>query len=121
MKKWLGVLTIAIFGLSANVFADDQGAVSAAKMASESQPVPVPQGDSSQAAAVAAPAPAMGVKEPINFGDYRSSTLTTKAWGALAQSDIESVLAYTNKCISLYGAQASKMQADLKDYATGSN
>ena len=66
-------------------------------------------------------APAAGVKAPINFGDYRSSTLTTKAWAALAQNDIESVLAYTNKCISLYAAQASKMQAGLKDYASGSN
>ena len=121
MKKWLGLLIIATFGFCAmNVFADDQGAVSAAKMASESQPVPVPQGDAAQAPA-AAVAPAVGVKAPINFGDYRSSTLTTKAWAALAQNDIESVLAYTNKCISLYAAQASKMQAGLKDYATGSN
>ena len=119
MKKWLGLLIIATFGLCAmDVFADDQGAVSAAKMASESQPVPVPQGDADQASAAA---PAAGVKAPINFGDYRSSTLATKAWKALAQNDIESVLAYTNKCISLYGAEASKMQAGLKDYASGSN
>jgi tetratricopeptide (TPR) repeat protein len=61
------------------------------------------------------------VKAPINFGDYRSSTLVTKAWQALSQNDIESVLAYTNKCISLYAAAAKKMQAGLKDYATGSN
>jgi len=121
MKKWLGLLVIAIFGFCAmDSFADDQSAVSAAKMASESQPVPVPQGDSAPAS-VAAAAPSVGVKAPINFGDYRSSTLTTKAWTALAQNDIESVLAYTNKCISLYGAQAAKMQAGLKDYATGSN
>ena len=111
---------MAVFGFSAmNAFADDQAAVSAAKMAEEAQPVPVPQGDSSQAPAVAA-APA-GVKAPINFGDFRSSTLATKAWTALAQNDIESVLAYTNKCISLYAAQAAKMQANLKDYVTGSN
>ena len=46
MKKWLGLLVIAIFGFCAmNAFADDQAAVSAAKMAAESQPVPVPQGD----------------------------------------------------------------------------
>jgi len=120
MKKWLGVLFIATFGLCANnVSADDQAAVSVTKMA-EAQPVPVPQGDAAQASATV-DAPSMAVKEPINFGDYRSSTLTTKAWGALAQNDIESVLAYTNKCISLYAAQASKMQTGLKDYATGSN
>jgi len=121
MKKWLGVLIIAIFGCSAvSAFADDQAAVSAAKMASEAQPVPVPQGDAVQGPAADA-APAAGVKAPINFGDYRSSTLVGKAWAALAQNDIESVLAYTNKCISLYAAQAVKMQAGLKDYATGSN
>jgi len=121
MKKWLGLLIIATFGLCAmDVFAEDQGAVSAAKMASESQPVPVPQQDAAQAPAAMA-APAAGVKLPINFGDYRSSTLTTKAWAALAQNDIESVLAYTNKCISLYAVQASKMQASLKDYASGTN
>ncbi len=119
MRKWLGFLIITTFGFCAmNAFAEDQAAVSAAKMAAEAQPVPVPQGDSAQ---VAAAAPAMGVKAPINFGDYRSTTLATKAWQALAQNDIESVLAYTNKCISLYGAQASKMQAGLKDYAAGSN
>ena len=121
MKKWLGFLIIATFGICAmDVFADDQGAVSAAKMASETQPVPVPQADADQAP-VAAVTPQAGVKAPISFGDYRSSTLVTKAWTALAQNDIESVLAYTNKCISLYAAQASKMQAGLKDYATGSN
>ena len=36
-----------------------------------------------------------------NFGDYRSSTLVTKGWEALAANDIEAVLAYTNKCIEL--------------------
>ncbi len=60
-------------------------------------------------------------KAAVNFGDYKSSTLATKAWGALAAGDVESVLAYTNKCIELYGEQARKMQADLKDYVTGSN
>jgi len=127
MKKWLGLLFIATFGFCAmDVFADDQGAVSAAKMASESQPMPVaPQGEAAGVPAPGAPsaaAPAApAVKAPINFGDYRSSTLTTKAWTALAQNDIESVLAYTNKCIELYAAQAAKMQASLKDYASGSN
>ena len=56
-----------------------------------------------------------------NFGDFRSETLATKAWGALAQNDIEAVLAYTNKCIELYAEQAKKMQDSLKDYAKGSN
>lgn len=121
MKKWLGLLVIATFGFCAmNVFADDQGAASAAKAAAAAQPIPVPQGDANTAPA-AVVAPTGGAKAPINFGDFRSSTLTTKAWNALAQNDIESVLAYTNKCISLYAAQAAKMQAALKDYTTGTN
>ncbi len=60
-------------------------------------------------------------KVAVNFGDYKSSTLTTKAWGALAKGDVESVLAYTNKAVELYGEQARKMEAELKDYVTGSN
>lgn len=57
----------------------------------------------------------------FNFGDYRSVTLTTKAWEALNQNDIEGVLAYTNKCLELYAGQAQKMQASLTDYASGTN
>ncbi len=56
-----------------------------------------------------------------NYGDYRSVTLATKAWDALSKGDIEAVLAYTNKCIELYGAQAKKMQASLTDYVQGPN
>lgn len=56
-----------------------------------------------------------------NFGDHRSTTLVSKAWEALAQNDIEAVLAYTNKCIELYAPQAQKMQGSLADYPTGSN
>lgn len=59
--------------------------------------------------------------QPVNFGDYTSSTLATKAWDALAANDIESVLAYTNKCIQMYAAEAKKMQGSLKDYPTGNN
>jgi len=56
-----------------------------------------------------------------NFGDFRSETLTTKAWGELEKGDIEAVLAYTNKTIELYSEQAKKMQASLKDYVKGAN
>lgn len=61
------------------------------------------------------------VVKAVNFGDFKSSTLATKAWQALDKNDIESVLAYTNKCIEMYGETARKMQADLKDYPTGKN
>ncbi len=56
-----------------------------------------------------------------NFGDHRSSTLVGKAWEALAQGDIEAVLAYTNKCIEMYSTQAKKMQESLSDYPAGAN
>jgi len=56
-----------------------------------------------------------------NFGDFRSETLTTKAWGAFGEGDIEAVLAYTNKCLELYGDQARKMQGTLNDYPEGAN
>jgi tetratricopeptide (TPR) repeat protein len=59
--------------------------------------------------------------EAYNFGDFRSETLTTKAWQALEKKDTEGVLAYTNKCLELYAEQAKKMQASLSDYPKGDN
>ena len=76
--------------------------------------LPVFAADQDQPAVEAGP-------KAVSFGDFRSTTLVTKAWGALEQNDIESVLAYTNKCVEMYGEQARKMQADLKDYPTGKN
>ncbi|MBN1869672.1 MAG: tetratricopeptide repeat protein [Candidatus Omnitrophica bacterium] len=54
-----------------------------------------------------------------NYGDFRSETLVSKAWGALAEGDLEAVLAYTNKCVELYAEQAQKMQSSLSDYPEG--
>ncbi len=64
-----------------------------------------------------------GVKESVayNFGDFRSETLVGKAWEALAQDDIEAVLAYTNKCLELYAEQAQNMQKSLTGYVEGTN
>ena len=56
-----------------------------------------------------------------NFGDYRSETLTTKAWESLKEGNLDAVLAYTNKCIDLYAGQAKKMQDSLQAYPQGSN
>ncbi len=56
-----------------------------------------------------------------NYGDYRSVTLATKAWEALAKKDLEAVLAFSNKCIELYADQAKKMQESLSEYPSGSN
>lgn len=54
-----------------------------------------------------------------NFGDHKSSTLATKAWGALAEKNLDAVLAYTNKCIEMYAPQAKKMQAELTEVPAG--
>jgi hypothetical protein len=52
-----------------------------------------------------------------DFGDYTSSTLTSKAWEALNSADYKGVELYTNKCISLFEKEASKQQAGLTDFA----
>jgi hypothetical protein len=51
-----------------------------------------------------------------DFGDYRSETLTGKAWQAYNQNDLDAVLAYTNKCIDLFQDKAKEMQASLTAY-----
>ena len=67
-----------------------------------------------------APAAAPSAAAPsYNFGDYKSSTLATKAWKALEEKNVEAVVVYTNKCLELYGAKAAEMQASLKEPASG--
>lgn len=51
-----------------------------------------------------------------DFGDYKSETLTTRAWKALESQSLDDGLAYVGKCAELYEAEAKKMQASLKDY-----
>jgi tetratricopeptide (TPR) repeat protein len=63
----------------------------------------------------------MGPAMAYDFGDHRSVTLATKAWKALADKDVDAVVAYTNKCVELYGEKAKEMQKSLKDYVAGSN
>ncbi|MBZ0165876.1 MAG: tetratricopeptide repeat protein [Candidatus Omnitrophica bacterium] len=53
----------------------------------------------------------------VDFGDYTSSHMTTQAWKALADSDLESVLIYTDKVIELYADKAVEMQNSLTEYA----
>jgi len=52
----------------------------------------------------------------LDFGDYKSATLTAKAWQALNSGDLEEALAYTEKCIELYADQAAEMQNSLTEY-----
>lgn len=51
-----------------------------------------------------------------DFGDHKSSTLTTKAWNELEKGNTDLAITYTDKCIELYFAQAEKMQASLKAF-----
>ena len=62
-----------------------------------------------------------GAAAADNYGDFRSVTLTGKAWGALKDNDLEAVLAYTNKCIELYSEAAKKMQNSLNEYPKGAD
>ena len=50
----------------------------------------------------------------VDFGDFKSSTLTTKAWEALDGKNYAAVTAYTNKCAEMFKTQALQMQASLK-------
>ena len=54
----------------------------------------------------------------VDFGNYTSSTLATKAWEALGQGDHRAVELYTKKCIDLYEAQATQQQAGLNAFAS---
>jgi tetratricopeptide (TPR) repeat protein len=63
--------------------------------------------------------PSVKASAEINYGDYRSVTLVSKAWKALQDKNLDEVLAYTNKCLELYAGQAKKMQESLTDYAQG--
>lgn len=52
----------------------------------------------------------------LDFGDYSSSFITTQAWRALRDGDVESVLAYTDKVVELYADKAKTMQKSLTEY-----
>jgi len=52
----------------------------------------------------------------LDFGDYSSSFLTTKAWNALEANKSDEVSAYVNKVIELYSSKARDMQNSLTEY-----
>ncbi|HEY8240575.1 MAG TPA: tetratricopeptide repeat protein [Kiritimatiellia bacterium] len=53
----------------------------------------------------------------IDFGDYTSESLTTRAWGALDSGKYRVAELFANKCIELYVAEAKKMQVTLDNFA----
>ena len=62
-------------------------------------------------------APAAQAAQEIDFGDFSSQTLTTKAWQALDAKDYAAVEAYTTKCITLYESQAIQQASNIADFA----
>jgi hypothetical protein len=53
----------------------------------------------------------------LDFGDFSSQVLTSKAWDALGTSNHTAVDAYVAKCIELYTDKAKEMQASLTEAA----
>jgi len=49
-------------------------------------------------------------------GGDSSSVLTSKAWAALGNQNLDEAVALADTCVKLYGAEALKMQASLTQY-----
>ena len=50
----------------------------------------------------------------LDYGDFSSQTLTTKAWDALNERDYMTAIKYTQKCAELYENKAREMQTFLR-------
>ena len=50
---------------------------------------------------------------PLDFGDYTSATLTSKAWKASEAKDFASAIGYAAKCIEMHGGVAVQQQKAL--------
>lgn len=64
---------------------------------------------------------ALGVAGParaqLDYGDYTSATLTSKAWSEMGSQNFEAALGYIAKCLELYEGEARTMQVGMSDYA----
>lgn len=49
----------------------------------------------------------------LDFGDFSSGTITTKAWQASDAKNFDAALGYASKCIEMFGAQAVEQQKAL--------
>ncbi len=56
--------------------------------------------------------------ESVDYGDFSSTTLTTKAWQALADKDYPALFAYGRECIRRYGEKGKQMNAEMTGFAT---
>ena len=50
----------------------------------------------------------------LDYGDYSSQTMTTKAWDALNAGDYMTAIKYTEKVVEMYEEQAKDMQESMK-------
>jgi len=57
------------------------------------------------------------VAKTLDYGDYTSVTLATKGWETLEKGDFLETLAYTQKCVELYGERGKEMNAQLTAFA----
>jgi hypothetical protein len=54
--------------------------------------------------------------ERLDYGDSTSATLVGKAWKASEKKDYPELLAYTRRCVELYGEEAKSMNAALTGF-----
>ena len=59
------------------------------------------------------------VKKKYDFGDYTSTTLTTKAWDAHNAKKSKDAIVFAQECIKRYEVEALKMQKALDAPVTG--
>ncbi len=52
----------------------------------------------------------------LDYGDSSSQTLLNKAWRASKKKNYPELLAYTQRCIDLYGDEGRSMNAELTDF-----
>ncbi len=63
-------------------------------------------------------APATPAAPTLDFGNFSSETLTSKAWAAFSANNYTEAKAYAQKCIEMYQGQAVEMQKALTAPAT---
>jgi len=57
----------------------------------------------------------------MDFWDYTSDDLVTKAWQSMDKGDLPRAVGYADKAIQIYAPVARKQQATLTDYPQGSD
>ncbi len=56
------------------------------------------------------------VSANLDYGDSSSQTLLNKAWRASKRKRYPELLAYTQRCVELYGEEGRQMNAELSDF-----